>query len=128
MNDQSQLIAQTMGVTYPFILLLGIYTVMNGHVTPGGGFQGGVVLATTYMIKYLVLPINDISIQQVQMIEKFILVLIVLIPISYFGFSFSQYIDGDRALYAMLLNGLISIKVACGLTLLFMRFVYYETR
>jgi multicomponent Na+:H+ antiporter subunit B len=35
-----------LGVALPaFIVVLGIYTVSHGHLTPGGGFQGGVILA-----------------------------------------------------------------------------------
>jgi len=29
-----------------FILVFGLYIVMHGHVTPGGGFQGGAVIAS----------------------------------------------------------------------------------
>lgn len=31
---------------YPFVLIFGFYIVLHGHLTPGGGFQGGAVLAT----------------------------------------------------------------------------------
>ena len=34
-------------------VLLGIYIVSHGQLTPGGGFQGGVVLATAALILYL---------------------------------------------------------------------------
>ncbi len=36
------------------VVLLGIYVVTHGHLTPGGGFQGGVILATAPMLIYLV--------------------------------------------------------------------------
>jgi multicomponent Na+:H+ antiporter subunit B len=36
----------------PF-LLLGIYIVLHGHLTPGGGFQGGVILMTAMLLVYL---------------------------------------------------------------------------
>ena len=29
-----------------FILIFGLYIIMHGHVTPGGGFQGGAVVAS----------------------------------------------------------------------------------
>lgn len=29
----------------PAILLFGIYVIVNGHLSPGGGFSGGAVLA-----------------------------------------------------------------------------------
>jgi multisubunit Na+/H+ antiporter MnhB subunit len=33
-----------------FILLYGIYIVLYGHITPGGGFAGGVVIAGAFII------------------------------------------------------------------------------
>jgi multicomponent Na+:H+ antiporter subunit B len=36
----------------PF-LLLGMYIVVHGHLTPGGGFQGGVILMTGMLLIYL---------------------------------------------------------------------------
>lgn len=34
-------------------VLFGLYVVSHGHLTPGGGFQGGVVLATAALLVYL---------------------------------------------------------------------------
>jgi multicomponent Na+:H+ antiporter subunit B len=36
-----------------FTLLLGLYVVAHGHLTPGGGFQGGVILASAVLVVYL---------------------------------------------------------------------------
>lgn len=30
----------------PFMILYGLYLIANGHLSPGGGFQGGVALAS----------------------------------------------------------------------------------
>lgn len=35
------------------LVLLGIYVVTHGHLTPGGGFQGGVIVATAALLVYL---------------------------------------------------------------------------
>jgi multicomponent Na+:H+ antiporter subunit B len=35
------------------LVLLGIYIVIHGHLTPGGGFQGGVILASAPLMVYL---------------------------------------------------------------------------
>ena len=35
------------------VVLYGVYLVAHGHLTPGGGFQGGVVLATAALLVYL---------------------------------------------------------------------------
>ena len=29
-----------------FVLVFGLYVIMHGHVTPGGGFQGGAIIAS----------------------------------------------------------------------------------
>ncbi len=40
MNDHSELLSRSLAVLYPFILLIGLYVTLNGHLSPGGGFQG----------------------------------------------------------------------------------------
>ncbi len=42
----SKIVRTQSGFLYPFILIFGLYIVMHGHLTPGGGFQGGAVIAT----------------------------------------------------------------------------------
>lgn len=36
------------------VFLLGLYTIANGYLTPGGGFQGGVVCGVAFVLVYLV--------------------------------------------------------------------------
>ncbi|MFB7055935.1 MnhB domain-containing protein [Streptomyces vinaceus] len=40
-------------VLLPVALVVGVYLVAHGQLTPGGGFQGGVVLATALHLAYL---------------------------------------------------------------------------
>jgi multicomponent Na+:H+ antiporter subunit B len=41
-----------LGLVGPTVVL-GVYIVTHGHLTPGGGFQGGVILATALLLVYL---------------------------------------------------------------------------
>lgn len=34
----------------PFVQIFGLYVIMHGHSSPGGGFQGGVILASSFML------------------------------------------------------------------------------
>jgi len=34
----------------PFIQLFGLYVIVHGHYSPGGGFQGGVVLGASFIL------------------------------------------------------------------------------
>jgi multicomponent Na+:H+ antiporter subunit B len=38
----------------PFIIMFGAYLIIHGHLTPGGGFQGGVVIAAAFILFALV--------------------------------------------------------------------------
>ncbi|RLF49335.1 MAG: sodium:proton antiporter [Thermoplasmata archaeon] len=42
----SKIVRTVSNLLYFFILIFGFYIVMHGHLTPGGGFQGGAVLAS----------------------------------------------------------------------------------
>jgi multicomponent Na+:H+ antiporter subunit B len=48
-----------LGLT-PFTVLFGLYVVAHGHLTQGGGFQGGVILATAVLLVYLAGEFDDL--------------------------------------------------------------------
>ena len=40
-------------VLFPVIILYGVYIVLHGHLSPGGGFQGGVIIASGFLLNFL---------------------------------------------------------------------------
>jgi multicomponent Na+:H+ antiporter subunit B len=38
---------------FPFTLLFGVYVIAHGHLTPGGGFPGGVIIALSFLMLIL---------------------------------------------------------------------------
>ncbi len=46
----SELLATGAAFLFPILVLFGVYIFINGHLTPGGGFQGGVVLASAFLL------------------------------------------------------------------------------
>jgi len=40
-------------VLFPLILIFGTYIFIHGHLTPGGGFQGGAIIASGFLLIYL---------------------------------------------------------------------------
>ncbi len=46
----SSLVRTGAKILFPLILLLGIYVFVHGHLTPGGGFQGGAIIATGFLL------------------------------------------------------------------------------
>jgi len=49
MNNQIILRVVTK-LTIPFILVFGFYVITHGELGPGGGFQGGVILAAAFIL------------------------------------------------------------------------------
>jgi len=46
MNEMSTIVRTTACVLMVPGVIFGLYIIMHGHLTPGGGFQGGAVIAT----------------------------------------------------------------------------------
>ncbi|MDK2887049.1 MAG: multicomponent Na+:H+ antiporter subunit [Thermosipho sp. (in: thermotogales)] len=43
----------SVGILLPLILLFGVYVFVHGHLTPGGGFPGGTIIAAGILLLYL---------------------------------------------------------------------------
>lgn len=41
-------------IVVPFAQVYGIYIILNGHISPGGGFAGGAIIGTTLILYTLV--------------------------------------------------------------------------
>ena len=41
---------------FGFIILFGAYIFVHGHLTPGGGFPGGAIIASSFLLLYLAYP------------------------------------------------------------------------
>jgi len=54
----------------PLILLLGVYVFVNGHLTPGGGFQGGAIIASGMLLLLLADPLKHFSHQMISVLES----------------------------------------------------------
>ncbi|MDO4475682.1 MAG: MnhB domain-containing protein [Lachnospiraceae bacterium] len=49
---QDLVLRKVAALQIPFILLFGIYIVLNGHISPGGGFSGGTVMGAALILYY----------------------------------------------------------------------------
>jgi multicomponent Na+:H+ antiporter subunit B len=46
MIGMSKIVRTISSITFPFITIYGLYVIAHGHLTPGGGFQGGAIVAS----------------------------------------------------------------------------------
>lgn len=118
-------------IIYPVVLMFGIYVVFNGHLAPGGGFQGGAILATALLILYYIDLKKKTNLQSIFTIEKWLyLVLVGISMLSFFtrGVWFTNLapIASDplvKSIFLITLNLIIGTKVALGLTAIFIAFL-----
>ncbi len=54
---------------FPLLLVAGLYIVIHGHLTPGGGFQGGVILAAAFFLPLLARPQDSLDHGWLSLIE-----------------------------------------------------------
>lgn len=46
MSEMSKIVRTISGMAFPFSMIFGLYVIAHGHLTPGGGFQGGAIVAS----------------------------------------------------------------------------------
>ena len=80
---------------FPFILLFGTYILLHGHLTPGGGFQGGAILASGFLLVYLGCPerrINEAGFKVIESIGGLIFVIMGLLGLVLGGYFLLNFL------------------------------------
>jgi len=113
---------QTISLLLPALILVGCYLILKGHISPGGGFQGGAALAAVLISHYMIVPTQDIDMNKLQNLEKYIFLIFVICACLYILMGFYWTSPESYEAYIIAMNALIGIKVFCGLSLLFFEF------
>jgi len=81
------------------IVLFGIYIILFGHLTPGGGFAGGVILASSYVLLMLAfggefvkedLPLSLVS--KLDCLGAFAFIMIAILGLVFSGVFFTNFL------------------------------------
>lgn len=112
----------------PYILLFGCYLISYGHLSPGGGFQGGVVLASGLILPALGCRsqrredlLSNYALSLGETLGFFALFLIGAAGVAVTGFFLSDPLPvtvRPHAWFIFLLNLAIGLKVGAGIGLL----------
>jgi multicomponent Na+:H+ antiporter subunit B len=115
-------------IVSPLLILFSVYIMVNGHISPGGGFQGGVIAASFFISRYMIHDIYDIPIGGVIKLEKIVYAGIMLLALLFIFLAGNLFLPEYRIIYLILMNVLIGMKVACGFYIIFFRFIAFERR
>ncbi len=124
--EQSLILEVLIGFLYPFMLLLGFFIIMNGHHTPGGGFQGGSILAALFIARYVVYPVNDMNSEGMHAVQRVFLALILMTPMLFLFTGFIHRHPEYRSLYLLTMNILIGLQVGLELGVAVLRFAFFK--
>ncbi len=69
-EQPNELLATGSRLLAPFIMLLGVSTFLNGHLTPGGGFQGGTIIASGVLLTLLADPQHAVQATLLHILES----------------------------------------------------------
>jgi multicomponent Na+:H+ antiporter subunit B len=92
---------------FPLLLTVGFYIVLHGHLTPGGGFQGGVVLAAAFFVSFLARPARQPSHVGIVLIEA-------LAGAAFIGIGLTALFGGGAFLQPLLDTGSLGQLVSAG--------------
>jgi multicomponent Na+:H+ antiporter subunit B len=70
LRKTSEILETASKVITPIIFLFGIYVFVNGHLTPGGGFQGGAIIASGLVLMLLANPKKEVNHKIISFVES----------------------------------------------------------
>ncbi len=70
-REDGSILGSSVRLFFPLLLTLGLYIIVHGHLTPGGGFQGGVILAGAFFLPLLAIPGRSINHGGIALVEGF---------------------------------------------------------
>jgi multicomponent Na+:H+ antiporter subunit B len=112
----------------PFIQLYGLYVIAHGHYSPGGGFQGGCILAASFILMVIAYDMKEVK---KRMSEKITTIYCSLGVIIYAGIGLLCVILGANFLDYGILNkilpadpvharslGILGVEIGVGFTVM----------
>src|SRR5262245_36171957 len=127
-SPASEIVRTGTSILLPIMAIFAAYIIMNGHLSAGGGFQGGAVIASGVMLLLLGRPDHRLDLNLLSVTESFAGVMFVLAGIA--GVVFAGGFLDNRALplgtfgdfYSAglipILSVLLGIKVGCELSVI----------
>lgn len=134
--EMSIIVRTTTRFLAPLMLLFGCYIIITGHLNPGGGFQGGVILGSVFLLFFIAFGMKEGKFSEdiaslVEDVSALLLVGAGLLGVLVGKAFFSNFLL-DANIFSTgsipLVNTLIGLKVGVAFVVLFYTFFKYVER
>jgi len=102
MSEMSKIVRTITAVTFPFAMIYGLYVIAHGHLTPGGGFQGGAIVASACAMimvafgsKWTLDKIKEKRLSVLESVGAVAFIGLAFLGLIFGGVFFSNFIAGD---------------------------------
>ncbi|GAB6100298.1 Na(+)/H(+) antiporter subunit B [Halanaerocella petrolearia] len=138
-DNFSPIVYQSISLIVPFLYILGFYLIFYGHLSPGGGFTGGVIIATIFILLTITYGLRhdpeEKTLKKKSLLEKLGALGFVLAGLLGIIMG-SQFLSNSQAGFNLgtpgklmsagiipILNLLVGLKVGAGLSIIFIRLI-----
>jgi multisubunit Na+/H+ antiporter MnhB subunit len=113
MKGMTIIVKKTSQLIAGMVFLYGIYVVIHGHLTPGGGFAGGVIIAGSFILVTLAYGGDFLKLikeeSRTTIVESMATILVIMIAVS--GLLFGTKIFFNNFLPKGIVGNLVSAGV-----------------
>jgi len=101
-EGMSPIVQTIAGILFPIVLIFSFYVIMHGHLTPGGGFQGGAIGASAVamlIVAFGAKKINDMvseeGVSSFESIGGLVFVIVAILGLFMATTFLSNFLVGD---------------------------------
>ena len=136
---ESHVLQASAQILYPLTLILGLYLALFGHLSPGGGFSGGVVAASGLLLCVMSIGAETVyrrlsgaGIERLEWALPMVIVAICVLPVMFGRPILSNLLPIGQAGHVfgspsiLLLNILIGLKILIGSWMVLYAFILYR--
>ncbi len=140
MTGMTQIVKKVAQLLSSVVFMYGLYIITHGHLTPGGGFAGGAIIAGSFILLILAFGSEVVKLHQEEVqssitesLALFVVVLLALGGLFYGSYVFfNNYLPKGELGELMsaglipLYNIFIGVEVAAALLTIFLGLVIYK--
>ena len=109
MSGMSRIVKTIANVAFPLTMIYGLYVIAHGHLTPGGGFQGGAIVASgcamilvAHGSVWTLGKIKEKNLSILESIGAFCFILLAILGLGFGTVFFKNFLVGSNLIFGII--------------------------